>query len=716
LEKQADATAAPRPDSARPDVYGDLFRRILLGATAALLTARMLAPGEDPGILQVTSGPANMLLPLGWILAAVGLAVWRLGSRRGDWRGGAVETALLVAAVLVFVGAEGAGYRHPARIMAWDWLSVFLVVCLIRQLAVSPADQQAVFAVFLAGAASLAAQALYQAVEALCNPTTPHGPPSATFAQPGPFAAWMALFLPGLLMAQFICRFGRAPRWQTAMTAIFAVLGGVALIVAVVSTLRNSDPATPPLPDVWQATGRMIYSRPVFGFGAGNFSRAFPSFEAPGPGGVVTDPHNFALEIAATCGLPALLAVMTALGAFLAWSVRWLFRKGPDAVDPPVETEVSRRTRWEFYIGGMCGLVFGFVIRQSTGDHVPDEILMEGFLACGRCLVWLTAFALFERVAWSGRARVGALTVGVVAMLIVLSVTSGIGLPSLTVPLWAAIALGLNGLPQPEYARINRLALTRILPAAAMATIAMLYFLDVFLPVTSCSAVIQTVRANGREYARILQANDSQLFARFSLEKEVLKPLRDAAKDDDPDDARPQMLLALWEHELWYRTNAPKIAEAARLAAREVQRIDPHGRDGYVLEYDFCMEFGRRREAPAESAGAAIGPTYRIFLQEARWPNPGGLQAIDKAKKEARADEPAVQYMEAAAVLEKYLANAPNDIERRFQLAETFFKAWEDERCRDQAAAALRLDKAAGRSPLTEEQRRKLNAWNDLSH
>jgi len=86
--------------------YPEVFRRILLGATIALLTARMLAPGEDPGLLQVVSGSANLVFPLLWLLAAVGLTVWRVWSRRGDWRGGVVEMALLVAVGLAFVSAE----------------------------------------------------------------------------------------------------------------------------------------------------------------------------------------------------------------------------------------------------------------------------------------------------------------------------------------------------------------------------------------------------------------------------------------------------------------------------------------------------------------------------------------------------------------------------------------------------------------------------------
>ena len=66
------------PLSAAPTERGpELMRRVLLGATTALLAARMLAPGEDPGLLHDSSGAVNLILVLLWLLAAVGLAAWR---------------------------------------------------------------------------------------------------------------------------------------------------------------------------------------------------------------------------------------------------------------------------------------------------------------------------------------------------------------------------------------------------------------------------------------------------------------------------------------------------------------------------------------------------------------------------------------------------------------------------------------------------------------
>ena len=364
----------------------------------------------------------------------------------------------------------------------------------------------------------------------------------------------------------------------------------------------------------------------------------------------------------------------------------------------------------------MCGLVLGFIIRQTTGDRTGDDILREGFIACARCLVWLTAFVLFERVPWSARVRVGALTAGVAALLLMLLLSPGAGLPSLTVPLWAVVALALNELPARDYPRINRLALTRVLPFFAAALVALLYFMGVFLPVTSCSDEVQQA---ARAHRQMVEANDPA-----ALAQKVLPLLYDAAKED-PDDVRVHILLARWTNELWsvyppgdFHT---KLANSAVGHARKAQELDPEGPDGYDLDYHIRMNFVRRLNIVYRSRGngmpalaAAIGQDYGVFFDETRWPHPLGRGAIEMLKSKKDPDEPAYQALEAAGALERYLPHDPNDAPLRFLLAEALYKAWEDDRCRQQATEALRLDAAAARPPLTDDERQKLSVWKDL--
>ena len=700
------------------------MRRVLLGATTALLAARMLAPGEDPGSVQPAAGATNLFLVLLWLLAAVALAGWRLWSRRGDWRGGVVETALLAAAVLAFVSAETAGYKHPARLIAWDWLVLFVVVCLIRQLAVTPDDQRAMLGVFLAGAAALSFQAVYQRLAL-------GAPASASFARPEPFVPWLALFLPGLVVAAVLCRPGRALRWQTIFTTLFALRGAAALAAAVWSVVCESDPTSIPLSDVWRPTLGLVRDHPWLGVGAGNFSRAFAGVAGPNGGAPVSDPHDFALEIAATFGVFMLLLVLLAFGAFFARAGRRLFDKNAADAEPLPRQEAAEQIGWEYNLGGMCGLVLGFILRMLADDYTQAQVLTEGGVACARCLVWLTAFVLFERIPWSGRARVAALVLGVAASLLTMLASPGIGVPPVSVALWAAVALGLNGLPQPSNAWLNRYAAARILALPAAGLAALLFFLNVFNPVAGSAEQVEKTALPERMYLRDLRdrdprrlpANEVQAYSKF-LDDKVFGPLKQAALDD-PDDAGIRVRQARWGGVLWtIRATDGELARAAVHYAQVAQRLDPQGREGYDAEYQLRMEFGRRLEGVGYLPGLAIGPTYRIFLKEGRWPNPAGREAIEKAKAayqaavqsgdEANAYEPAIQYFLAAGVLERYRPYDPNDTRLRFQLAEAYFKAWEDALCLEQAEEALRLDAAAPRPVLTEEQRRKLNVWKRL--
>ena len=252
----------------------------------------------------------------------------------------------------------------------------------------------------------------------------------------------------------------------------------------------------------------------------------------------------------------------------------------------------------------------------------------------------------------------------------------------------------------------------------------LLFLLNVFNPVVSSAENVQAALQAGKIYSTAAQ-KDPRVRAAF-VKTKVLAPLAEAAKDD-PDDARARILQAQWNLVLW-KLRAGDILQALA-CAHQAEKLDPHGAGGWGVEYQVRMEFARQLEAVAHQAdaGAALGPAYRIFLEEARPPvGPAERERIDEAKKKYRAAVKAnknneinlfvaaVQYQEAAAVLERYLPNAPNNAALRYQLAETLYKAREDDRCRKVAEETLQLDAAASHPLLTDEQRRKLHFWQDL--
>src|SRR5262249_35043781 len=105
----------------------------------------------------------------------------------------------------------------------------------------------------------------------------------------------------------------------------------------------------------------------------------------------------------------------------------------------PVGNGIRNGMPWEFYLGGMAGLILGFVVQAW---HQPvDAIIVEGAKAGVRSLIWFPAFALFMSVPWSGPTRVLALLAGVAVLLLNLCVSDGISVPAVAIPLWVLIAL-----------------------------------------------------------------------------------------------------------------------------------------------------------------------------------------------------------------------------------------------------------------------------------
>src|ERR1700722_11529470 len=81
----------------------DRFRRVLLGAVTALIVARPLVAGEDPGRLHSPESISGIVLNLLGIVAVVVGAVWLARSRRPMRLGGWLPICLLAVPALVLL-------------------------------------------------------------------------------------------------------------------------------------------------------------------------------------------------------------------------------------------------------------------------------------------------------------------------------------------------------------------------------------------------------------------------------------------------------------------------------------------------------------------------------------------------------------------------------------------------------------------------------------
>ncbi len=805
----------------------EVLRRTLLVLVTALIVARPLVLGEDPGLSSAKSDNTSMVLSFLWLLAGVGWAVWRLLGRRGEWYVGVVEAALGVGVVLFFVSAETAANKHPAHIIAWEWLVLLVSFVVVRHLAATPDARHGLFAVFLASGIMIATYGLYQAVVEV--PTYQNlteenlrekfsaqgmqfddatfdvlykrvqdGHAYSTFAHPNSFAGYMVLMLPGLIGAAGVCLLGGVGAGVTRLAVTTALLGlaglwvthsrggilalaavgsglaalywrrellarkaltfGIAAAVGVAAVLiwrsgllsRGVGKDTGTMAariDYWRATAKMIGDRPWLGVGPGNFGGYYPRYMAETAGEKIKDPHNFVLELWATGGLFVLLAVLTALAAVVV-AVRRNFAAcglAGDGAKPQ-----AANGRWEYYVGGVLGLLLACALRMTTLAN-PDLILQDGLASAARSVVWLLAFVLFDRIAWTDRQRVVALTAGIAALLLNLGVSGGIGYPSVAGPLWVAVALLLACLPIAPRVFADAPLPSLGLPIPVLGAVALLYVVYCLYPVSVALGLLREAEKNGlalqsdRIYLPIFCAGHIGLGATGTpetsmagavmlsakrnelrdwaakapkhLEDKILVKLHEAGLVD-PDNPRVWMQLGLWYGQYWEFRHRSEDGEHAGGALDQAVKLDPNSVELLLAEVQLWQTFarysrisaevaGRRKEA-ARQARAAFKAALNLTIYE-----------LEEQEKKDEKNETASRTREeghlryAADTLRKAVTLDPTDAPLRFQLAEALDQASDHQGCREEAREALRLDGVSTQPPrrLTDPQRLRAKAW-----
>lgn len=810
----------------------ELLRRFLLFLITALIVARPLVLGEDPGLMDRATGAAGLTLTLLWFLAAIGWAIWRAWSGQTGWPIGAVEGGLLAVVGAVTASAIGAAsYKHPAWLIASEWFAFLIAFVLIRQLVRTEGDNRRLVAALLASAVSLSAYALYQRtvelpdqqkrfenpqqlVQALAkdgiyvdtqDPVLEHWKTRlqantvfATFAHPNSFASYLALFLPAAVAwtlagwrrlgwsiktwlgaaCAVLIAFGiwltnsrgailagtlavgilialNSTSWWANKGRLVGIAGGVVAVIVLVWFVNPADPLKEEASgtlhkrlDYWSATARMIGDHPWLGVGPGHFGRFYPRYMAETAFQKVKDPHNFALEIWSTCGVFALIALLAALAAFF-WRMRraWV---GPE-IQAEVENEPGR-VHWEFYLGGMAGLILGFMLWTSdlSKENISDQLIYGGFLAGIRSVVWFAAFGLFESMAWGGRQRALALSLGVIAVLGNLLISGGISFPSVAQPMWIVAALALNSMGSPPaLASQSRswLATMAPMPIAIAIAVCLGFYVFIYSPVASCTAPLREARKYYGTYAiKLSEAQESQSpsagqtaadQARKAM-RYILQQLELAARGrprhrENAVLADPFVELAQWQGEEWksnYQKGAPLIETRlqAAIAAKEATKIDPEGSEGYWAQYQANMTFAKAATTQADKfygfASQAMAELIKRDPTEARFHflladlhyQLDDLASWQSESQEAfRLDQIAIdptRKLKPSQRLQIQARREPTNVSVHFELAEAFDREGDTDGCKRAAQEIQRLDRdAKDHAKLNESQRQKVQTW-----
>jgi hypothetical protein len=610
-DPQADGLPSVAPAASIFAVYGE---RILIGALTALFVARPLTAGDDPGRLCLTSGAGSLVLNSLSFLLLFAWAIRRIWTRGPFMSGLAVIVIFGVTAVAALIFTSTAmpeRYQRPGWFIGWDWLSIAVLCFLTWQLAPTPAKVRAFTAVLMATAACQSAQALYQCGSSHFGWETtepekpPPGPPlvgddefglnidqrptprghfRATFDQPETLASFLVLFLPAAIVWGI-------SGWRRGGSECFAV--GVPVVIA-------AGAATA----LWSVVNRSGYcslkdlltyigQSPCWGGGPGNLSRMTELGMA--------QPGNYWLGFAATAGLPALGVLLLTLFVALRLSYR-----EARSVTTQASKEDRKRTPWEFYLGGVAGLLMGMML--ATGDIPAEspatEILRLGVVGGCRSLVWFLAFSLLETVAVAARLRVIATITGVILVAALGCFCYALSSPALMQPFWLAVTLAAAG------SRTRNWSPTSLPYAIAGVSMAIFLLaanlLHVTWPGCATASYVRSARQASREYPhwdwktagkrgqeQAIAMNDAAAF----LSSAILSPLHDAVQLD-PHNSALLLELARWERNHWlYLRNLNEKAAAQDEAdemlrlAKQAGAIDPRNSEPPYSSYTSVLQF-----------------------------------------------------------------------------------------------------------------------------
>jgi hypothetical protein len=183
----------------------------------------------------------------------------------------------------------------------------------------------------------------------------------------------------------------------------------------------------------WGSTLAMIVRHPWLGVGPGNFQDYYPQFKLPEASEEIRDPHNFLLEVWATAGTFALIALCDALGV-----TAWRTRRMPGISAAVFTGRSETETGLAPFVGAGLGFLLAFALAPSAGINIGELFLLAGLVIAG-LVAWL---------AWpwvnSGALPARLPALGMLVLAVNLLAAGGIAYPGVAGTFWVLIALAIN--------------------------------------------------------------------------------------------------------------------------------------------------------------------------------------------------------------------------------------------------------------------------------
>jgi len=365
----------------------------------------------------------------------------------------------------------------------------------------------------------------------------------------------------------------------------------------------------------WRSTRAMIEDRPWLGCGPGQFKNVYPAYKLPEASEEVADPHNFLLEVWATAGTGAVLALVAVLGCF-AWAI-WRHghdARGTQADDDQAKTpedDVPDGSRWVF-----GGALAGFLLAWPMG--------LMGTTMPSLAMLWLglplAAAVVFLLRDWTGRGRlpVAVVAIGLVALLVNLLAAGGIGFPGVAGTFWMLLALGLFVTERGPGRRWPR-------PTAWIITLV---------------GAALAVACYGTTYEPVLSARGSMVAAQWEPQQRRAHLLVAAGADPRQPDCWRQLAWVALEH--WRDDHDPEsLAQFKKYVVRATE-LDPASNSAWGTFGDQYLEVYEYTSAAddLEESVAAYRRAIALYPNKAEYHGKLAL-ALERAGEAAAAREEA---------------------------------------------------------------------------
>jgi hypothetical protein len=389
--------------------------------------------------------------------------------------------------------------------------------------------------------------------------------------------------------------------------------------------------------EYWQSTMAMINDHLWLGCGPGNFGDYYLQYKLPVAAEEIKDPHNFAFEIAANAGVPALVAFAVIMGVL--W--RRVRRRAPLA-DSPSGIQLAGTApanRWIF-AGAAVGVPLAIVMNLVLWFNPRWEEMIVG-LAIGAGVI-----ALLLPWIRGGRLPPKLMATGVAVLLVALLAVGGISFAGVAGTLWLLLALALNATDPPA-------AVTSLPWIASLSLFVGGVALAVVQHQTGYHPVMKYKAAFGiaAEAADIKSSTAEQSGRAIDVFEQRLREAGEA----DPWSVEPWQRLALQRLNGWM---------SAPAAARSRQTLDDF--DHVMTEH--VLPFAPLSPAAWHDAGEGWLEAYRESPSEHVWAQRG------------------LRYLQRAAML------YPNSALLKVKLANAYVAAGDEKSAQATAAVALRLD------------------------